>query len=62
MSALRILTAVTRGKPLVQTPQGHSSALVSLGSLEMGTTAKVKSLKPNIIYLKKNSLLPLSAP
>ena len=62
MSALRILTTVARGKPLVQTPQDHSSALVSLGSLEMGTTAKVKSLKPNIIYLKKNSLLPLSAP
>ena len=45
MSALRILTAVTRGKPLVQTPQGHSSALVSLGSLEMGITAEVKFLK-----------------
>ena len=62
MSALRILTTVARGNPLVQTPQDHSSALVSLGSQEMGTIAEVKSLKPNIIYLKKNSLLPLSAP
>ena len=53
MSALRILTTVARGKPLVQTPQDHSSALVSLGSQEMGTIAKVKSLQPNIIYLKK---------
>ena len=33
MSALRILTTVVRAKPLVQTPQDHSSALVSLGSL-----------------------------
>ena len=45
MTALRILTTVVRAKPLVQTPQDHSSALVSLGSLEMGTTAELKSLK-----------------
>ena len=45
MSALRILTTVARGKPLVQSPQDHSSAFVGLGSLEMGTTAEVKSLK-----------------
>ena len=45
MSALRILTNLARGKPLVQTPQDHSSALVGLVSLEMGATAEVKSLK-----------------
>ena len=45
MSAIKILTTVARGTPLVQIPRDHSSALVSLDSLETGRTAEVKSLK-----------------
>ena len=45
MSAIKILTTVARGTLLVQIPQDHSSALVSLDSPETGRTAEVKSLK-----------------
>ena len=45
MSAIKILTTVARGTPLVQIPRDHSSALVSLDSPETGRTAEVKSLK-----------------
>ena len=45
MSAIKILTAVARGTPLAQILRDHSSALVSLDSLEIGRNAEVKSLK-----------------